>query len=814
MQGKIELTLFILTLTLISSCIPMLTPHPQSSGRARSNANTPLSVLPGYGRILADNPIILSNYNWSLPPNVDLGLFLKSDQTFITDGSTLTGSCSSVSSSVSGCYKVYNDDLSSPLAPVQGRWAFPPNSKEFLQVHTFGHIKKEVDRFQSALSFIYSKANPLPNVYTGGGNYPTSIPSSLYTNYGYWNKQNTLNAYSDCLMYNNAYFSPSTFSLCFGEDPNYAGLFWAQDPTIIYHELGHALTHIMLNMRNNVVDPTTLGPQPQVDLGGGDGASAYSEARSISEGLADYFSYVITGRTHMGEWAAGRFYNQSRPITEADSAHSAGIDTTTNGRLSYPKYIGYTTYAPTEQHEDVHAVGMIASHFLVALTNDFKSFCGMDHVTATNNTLYIIAETLAELGDLTTLGSNFNPSNTVNMVTTNSLGDPVAATWINTAKNINFRTFFQSFAKHFLYISNNNGLCATQTYSQDRIEQLLDQYGLLLFRTYNEDGNNVATGHSGTHTSVNVYNRINTVLIPKSYLMLNPNPAKASAYIGDDRQQIYSMVSSLKASGIISTGLSDLIPSDLPYNNGRGTMSPGEIVAVILNLYNNSNSAMAGVEVLANNWDHAKLDNGVLKPCNTFDDTWPLASEGAAPLDSNPPIVGDCNYITKTNGGDNDGIGGHKEVMAPVCYVLYRDTNNTLWVNQDFYRQKIGLQDSNCLMGSKSPYECLVRAIPGADHAVYSKINPQSTWYETFTNPTSNQNESDTTTHSFNSAILFEVNPYTPPGTTFDCRFRVRFSNCDDCYHDSAKGNDDYLDYEFAGGKPFEIIHWQYTVTD
>ena len=62
---------------------------------------------------------------------------------------------------------------------------------------------------------------------------------------------------------------------------------------------------------------------------------------------------------------------------------------------------------------------------------------------------------------------------------------------------------------------------------------------------------------------------------------------------------------------------------------------------------------MAGVRVLANDWDHAKTEDSKAKPCNTFDDEWPLDTEGAADTSSETEgsyQPNDCGYITRING--------------------------------------------------------------------------------------------------------------------------------------------------------------------
>ena len=99
-----------------------------------------------------------------------------------------------------------------------------------------------------------------------------------------------------------------------------------------------------------------------------------------------------------------------------------------------------------------------------------------------------------------------------------------------------------------------------------------------------------------------------------------------------------------------------------------------------------------------------------------------------------------------------------------------------------------------------------MRAIRGADQAFYSKINPKKNATDPFLKSDSLLNPS--------SFIFFEINEWAPPGTVFNCRFRVRFSNCENCFTDKDNNNDDYLDYQYSGAKPFKIVNLRLTIVD
>ena len=96
----------------------------------------------------------------------------------------------------------------------------------------------------------------------------------------------------------------------------------------------------------------------------------------------------------------------------------------------------------------------------------------------------------------------------------------------------------------------------------------------------------------------------------------------------------------------------------------------------------------------------------------------------------------------------------------------------------------------------------------GAEHSFYSQINPKKTWAQSFAG------ETGSPIFTPGNIILMEISPWIPPGTTFLCRFRARFTNCDDCWHNSDTSDDDYLDYQYSGGDPYKILHFKFSVID
>jgi len=499
----------------------------------------------------------------------------------------------------------------------------------------------------------------------------------------------------------------------------------------------------------------------------------------------------MNARPHFGEWALGRFISQSRPMKEDDPLHSPGINTSAQGRLSYPTFVNYDPNFPEDPIEDIHYAGQIISHYLVALTEMFKNKCGLNHRGATSTVLHLLMETLSETGDLSSKGSDFNTIGEVNLdaESTPFLEGINSQEWVRIANPLNFRKFAQLMAKKQLriYGNSNKKRCNGTYLESDSIEKLLDNYGLLLFRTYNIDLNSL----SEPNLTVPASNRLKSTLVSKSAVKIDDRTDKAKAFIFDDRASMVNALGQLKSSGQLQDNISSQIEADLPYNNSNAQISPGEFLGISLSLFNSSNTDIAGVEVLANDWDHTK-DNQM---CNNLGDNFPSANEGGV-------SDGNCTSVTSDNGNDGDEI-------SPVCFVQDIQGDSTQWISQTDFKTNIsGMTDSQCLDGPNRTDNCFIRFPRGTDRAVYSKIDAQKTFGETL--PKSDGSPS----FNFSNLLFMEVNKNIPPGTTFNCRMRVRFTNCDDCYHDSADNFDDYTDFEYSGHRPFKLINFKFTVID
>ena len=778
------LTLFIV-LGMSVSCLP----SSNTKIRSRVNANATVgsaNVAIGQGRVLKDNPIILSN-NFSLSIDSDLNRLLGS-AVAITNNPFLQSqpNCFGLAT----CFEVRNSRESvSALQTTDGKWSFRASSDEFLQVNTFYHINKIFEQFYENLNLNLDSAyDELTMLHS----YDTAIPKTLRQIDGTFklNAQMLL-AFANCDVEDNAYYDQATESLCFGYTGAKKGLQWAHDSTIIYHETGHFIQKLQLNLRNNKI----IKAQMSNNLN--------NEAGAIGEGLSDFYSYYANGRTHWGEGAAGHL-NGSRPMSEDDNIHAPGISKDDDGRLSYPQYLTYDPNYPTEPIEDIHMSGMIISHYLVALTQDLELKCSMTNLLAREHVMTIINESLAELGDLSTEGTEqYGKVGKINM-------NPISSyLWFTTINPITYRSFTQTIAKNILNTLGNPSLnrCNGSVYSKDNIETLLDSYGLLLFKTYNEHRNHVGKLISPLgpaifkNTPVTNSNRKKSLLIKKSNLILDPTTGASSAYVIDNREQIAAGISQLQTAGIIGT-LSTQTPSDLGFNNNNSKVSPGEVVAIAINLYNNSNSTMGGIDILANDWDHADSTN-LNRPCQFGPDLWPLESEGGSKSN-------ECKNIGTTTGVDSiNGAASTTGDFVPVCFVQYNDSTSTTWISQSEFKSKVAVSSNLCL-DKNNDQDCFIRAIKGADKAHYSKLNPKSTWGQTMANPKTGSAYS----LDWGNVILFEVSKNVPPGTVVNCRIRARFTNCEDCFHDETRANNDFLDEEYNGNKPYKIIHLQIPITD
>ena len=779
---------------LLTGCIG-LDNQSEEGGRKTDDtsviANTPASVSVGYGRILDDNPIILSG-DTNLSASADMNKYLRSQEDLIVLSQQLVGTCKgSQFSEIENCYQVMADEFSSPLVSASGKWAFDANSTEFAQVQAFGHTRRFMDRYLKHFETY------VPNVLTA---YPSAIPEDSLTGKYYWPKDTLLNhrtmdIFALCDFPDNAQFVPSTYNLCFGYDSIFTNVLFVEDSTVIYHELGHGLNFMMMNLRNNEV-----GVNLRTNFGG---LTFFDELGSLSEGTADYFSYYMNKRTHLGEWALGRFLGADRPISEDDPQHIDGVDTSPEGRLYYPAYLNYWVADTSQPIEDIHFNGKIISHYMVAVTEQLISKCQLSHDDAQAVVMRLHTETLAQLGDLTAKGHEKNTTNT-NYVNLNSNH---SYDWFRINYPVTFRSYAQTWAKFMKYLlvdNTSNNVCTSGAFTTDDIETLLDDYGLLLFATYNEDGNGhindltADPGNAGPRTKISLSSRQKSKLINKDFLILDPRANKASAFIFDKREDMLGVISALNVSGSLQSSISEQIPSDLIYNNGNGLVSPGEFLGILPNIYNDHTETIAGVQILANDWDHFKGG----KPCNNMGDSFPTFSEGAASLTTGEGTPGGCDYVTRMNGDEA------AEELAPVCFVQLNETNSTRWASQKDLISHINLDPKKCLGGESSQNDCFLRAVKGGETSHFSKIDPKDSWLDTL------QDSNGKPQFNISNLLFFEVSPWIPPGTQFNCRMRARFVNCDDCYHDKNKDDDNFLDYEYSGGKPFKLINFSFRVVD
>ena len=778
--------------------------------------NSPSTVGPFQGRILAQSPILINRH---ARPEDDLFQFIGPRPVFIVNKSTLEYDCDfqrglGHNNQLEQCMSVQQNEVAGQTVSPNKKWAYPPESKEFLEVNTFYHTRNVINEFFR----LQRKAieTSLEN-FDGMSSIPNDMRGGDMHRQAFWyhsDEDATLKVYSHCLQTNRPFFLSASLEVCLGEHEQIHNLNFSEDPSIIFHEVGHFFSTILFNQRN--IAEQGLQPDRRISFGG----NGYSEMDLLSEGLSDWFAYNQAGQSQVFEWAGG-FTQNNRPVTERSPLHdlnNLGFSSDVEGRLRYPDFINYYHYDPLNYlSEDVQQAGMIISHFLVALGEEIASTCEVSDSRSQELVFYLLQETLNELGDLTAKGRDSHSLDTINM--TQSTSD----TWVRLYTAPNPRLFAQKMGKHLLRVINGSPSCNSIVFSQDRLEKLIDSYGLLLFRTYNEDGNcdmdvspanGVSDCHEGTNTSVIAVNRRKSTLLPKSALQLDVREGQFSGdvFFFDNQVEIKQRLSTLTASGLVlphrDLGNRDLVnPNN---NNNNQKITPGEIIGIALNLFNNSNMPMGGVQVLANDWDHVKNENGKIKMCNTFEDGFPAVSGGGSSPDVLPLGDGDCGYITRENG---QKINEANEIIAPICFILFHDTHETRWVNQEEYRERTGGHRSDCLK-EDSPLACYFRAIPGADQSWYSKLDPKSNWIDTYSKSTYFTEDGHPFKFEGSNVMLFEVNRNLPVGTQVNCRFRARFTNCDKCWHDSHQNGDDYLDFEFAGDRPYRIFNVILTVLD
>lgn len=778
------------------------------------------------------------------------------------------------------CLKVLATDTPDvvPLAPNNGNWIFAPGSTEFYQVQAMYHVNKVVERMMGSMQFIHQKLHV-----DGQKSITPAVPYNLAEMGTWWfkylasqsqmTKSAQMTVYStvtDDSLKNNAFYEPVSNAVKLGwtqypgfRDGSPKSVLVVQDPSIIYHEMGHVFMTLFLNMRNaEYVNgewrPLKYQAFPYYGF--------YSELGAIGEGIADYFGYAMNGRPSFADWAFGRFVLGRRPLSEEHPMHSPGISSATDERLSYPDYLLYEPFQPGFPIEDVHNGGMFASHYLVALTESLKTECFWDHNTAVDHVMLTMADAFALLGDFTARATDYNNSNdgTGRAKSMVNLHPNAAYDWYYGVRQITARRWSQAMARNIHhYITRDH----CPNFTKEKSERLLDMYGMLLFKHYDDNGTysnsssetstrqdayamelfgsspndaspsnlfssletmftnfpNAISGTRATPTMVDEVNRVKSVLVPKAALDYKTEGAFATVFIDDSQSFGQAISSSVLFEGrVISPSVG---VAGWEYNNSNNRISPGEIVGIGLDMVNRSNVPLGGVTILASPWAHMKVTNTAANnpkavPCSI--NGFPSLSEGAVNCtDSEVLPTNGARFKKPTTGNYPD------KALHPVCLVRTSTNNETRWVSQDdFRRNTLMLQDKDCLgFGTPdfSPGECLARFVPGMEMAFMAQIAPQKSYIQTLTEPYTAFNATAPANQQIpasqipgpasSSVLLLEMNKWIPPGTTFTCRLRAQFSNCSDCF-DAGPGQDEYTDIEYAGHKPFKVLDLSFLVLE
>ena len=655
-------------LTLTTGCFKQQQYTITEGQRREGSLAGDYSPKPFHSNVLRQSPIVR---DITALPADPLSLYLHPEPVLITQKSTLTYDCEFASQSIDSCMQVKQTQVAQITRSQDDSWVFPYESPEFLEVNAFYHAGKAIEEFfrlqLSSLATAQENGDTLSSL-------PQALSSSPKSPFWFHNtppatgvaSPEPLTIYTHCEQRGRPFFVFATREVCLGDHQLVKDLNYAEDPDIIHHELGHFLSTALFNQRN-IVD-ATLDNDRRTSFGG----YSYSEVDLLSEGISDWFAHHHSEQTELFEWAGG-FTQNSRPVSETSNLHNhniLGIAPDAENRLHYPGFINYYQYDPSHfLTEDVQQAGMIISHFLFALALEIEQGCNVTSLRSRELVFTLMQETLNEIGDLTTKGSDAGSIGSINFARYAS------DTWVRLYTPPNPRLFAQKIAKHFKRIIDGKPACNDNPFSQSQLEELIDSYGLLLFRTYNENGNcsTVDTCREGSNTTVFARNRKLSTLLSKQSLRLDQreNQPSSGVFVFDKQAEIKQRLNSLRATGIV-------LPQDLGHterasvdnNNDNGQISPGEIIGIALNIFNNANIPMGGVQTLANDWDHVKVEEDEVRLCNTFEDDFPAVSNGGASSDSDPPVEGDCTYVTRENGQQ---ITESKEIIAPICSFLYKD---------------------------------------------------------------------------------------------------------------------------------------------
>ena len=503
-----------LGLFCLSSCLPeQVLTKGERIAQSRGSHNAASSVPLYHSRILKKSPILIAP---KAHPADELFRYLNPHPSYIVDKNVLQYDCKFDDGIfLEHCMGVQKNEVLPITVSSNQKWAYSPESQEFLEVNTFYHASQSISEFfrLQKSSIDLSMANFDDH---------SSIPESLRQGTSLaplWLGDKKLTLYSDCQKKGRPFFLFASSEVCLGDHESVASLNFSEDPDIIHHEMAHFFSTVLYNQRNAA--DTSLPSNRRLSFGG----LGYSEMDLIAEGFSDWFAHHHSKRTRVFEWA-GHLTKNVRPVTEADSLHrlnQIGLSTKKNERLRYPDFINYYHYDPFDfLTEDVQQAGMIVSHFLTTLGREMKEVCQVSSEKSNELLFYLVQETLSEMGDLTTRSRNSSTVSRVNMI------PDVSHIWAHLHTPPNVRLFAQKMGKHFLRTINGQEACGGIVFGQDRLEEIIDSYGLLLFRTYNESGNCEDSTHCAIsqNTLVTPTHRKISTLLSKNSLVLSDDNGK------------------------------------------------------------------------------------------------------------------------------------------------------------------------------------------------------------------------------------------------------------------------------------------------
>ena len=139
--------------------------------------------------------------------------------------------------------EVRDSEVSNYTTVDENRWGFSTTTSQFLEVQTFGNMRDITNKFMSNLEYSLSLSI--------GYGYTSSIPTNLFdaTKTPFWYQSGLLKGYSNCGAENNAYYDPAGQTICLGNVTTNPPVYISSDPTVTWHEMGHAFNQISMNMR-------------------------------------------------------------------------------------------------------------------------------------------------------------------------------------------------------------------------------------------------------------------------------------------------------------------------------------------------------------------------------------------------------------------------------------------------------------------------------------------------------------------------------------------------------------------------------------